>query len=70
MKTPEQGAQTTIYCAVDENAAKESGLYYSDCAVKVPSKNAQNAEDAKKLWDVSWKIVGLEENYDPFKQQG
>lgn len=28
MKTPEQGAQTTIYCAIDENAGKESGLYY------------------------------------------
>lgn len=28
MKTAEQGAQTTLYCAVDENAGKESGLYY------------------------------------------
>lgn len=28
MKTAEQGAQTTIYCAIDENAGKESGLYY------------------------------------------
>lgn len=27
-KTPEQGAQTTIYCAVDEKAAAETGLYY------------------------------------------
>ncbi|XP_024941452.1 retinol dehydrogenase 11 isoform X2 [Cephus cinctus] len=28
MKTPEQGAQTTIYCAVAEECSKESGLYY------------------------------------------
>lgn len=27
-KTPRQGAQTTIYCAVDEEAGKETGLYY------------------------------------------
>lgn len=29
IKNAEQGAQTTIYCAVDENAANETGLYYS-----------------------------------------
>jgi hypothetical protein len=28
-KNQVQGAQTTIYCAVDEKAGKETGLYYS-----------------------------------------
>ena len=28
LKTPELGAQTTIHCAVDEAAGKETGLYY------------------------------------------
>lgn len=28
MKTAQQGAETTIYCAVDEKIADESGLYY------------------------------------------
>lgn len=28
MKSPEQGAQTTLYCAVDEKTANETGLYY------------------------------------------
>lgn len=27
-KSPREGAQTTIYCAVEESIAKESGLYY------------------------------------------
>jgi hypothetical protein len=27
-KTPTQGAQTTIYCAVDEKVAGQNGLYY------------------------------------------
>lgn len=27
-KNPELGAQTTIYCAVDEKCANETGLYY------------------------------------------
>lgn len=28
IKKPMEGAQTTIYCAVDEKTANESGLYY------------------------------------------
>lgn len=27
-KTPEQGAQTTIYCSIDENLVEETGCYY------------------------------------------
>lgn len=27
-KTPEQGAQTTIYCAIEESLAEETGGYY------------------------------------------
>ena len=34
IKTPESGAQTSIFCAVDESVANESGLYYADCKVK------------------------------------
>ncbi|KAJ8926906.1 hypothetical protein NQ314_020758 [Rhamnusium bicolor] len=68
LKTPEQGSQTTIYCAVDEKCANETGLYYAECAVKEPSENAKNVEDAKKLWDISLKLVGLED-YDPFTAQ-
>lgn len=65
LKTPEQGAQTTIYCAVDEKCANESGLYYAECAVKTPSRLATNENDAKRLWTESLKLVGLPENYDP-----
>ncbi|XP_056647301.1 retinol dehydrogenase 12-like [Diorhabda sublineata] len=66
-KTPEQGAQTQIYCSVDEKCANESGLYYSDCKIIKSSAAAQNEEMAKKLWNISLKMVGLEENYNPFK---
>jgi len=27
-KTPEEGAQTTIYCSVDEKLVNQTGLYY------------------------------------------
>lgn len=66
IKSPEQGAQTTIYCAVDEKCANESGLYYSECGVAEQSAGAKREEDARKLWDVSWKLVGLDDDYNPF----
>lgn len=67
IRTPEQGAQTTIYCALDESVAKESGYYYSNCARSNTIKKAESVEDAKKLWNVSLNLVGLKEDYDPFK---
>ncbi|PSN47098.1 hypothetical protein C0J52_19304 [Blattella germanica] len=69
IKTPKQGAQTSIYCAVHENAASESGFYYSNCTRFWMWGNARNSEMAKKLWDVSIELVGLK-NYDPFNTPG
>ncbi|CAG2194333.1 RDH12 [Mytilus edulis] len=59
VKTPEEGAQTTIYCAVDEKLTSESGKYYSDCAEKTPSKEALDDEISNKLWTLSEQMVGL-----------
>lgn len=60
-KTAEQGAQTTIYCAVSEEMEGVSGKYLADCAFRTPSVGAQDEEAARKLWDMSLKFVGLED---------
>lgn len=59
IKSPTEGAQTTIYCAVEESLQNESGLYYSDCALKTAAPQGLDDEAAKKLWDVSASMVGL-----------
>ncbi|XP_054475470.1 retinol dehydrogenase 13-like isoform X1 [Anoplopoma fimbria] len=59
IKTPTEGAQTTIYCAVEESLQDESGLYYSDCAPKSAAPQGLDDEAAKKLWDLSASMVGL-----------
>ena len=59
-KTNEQGAQTTIHLAVSREVKDVSGLYFSDCEVKEPSKPAQDDGTAKKLWEVSADLVGLD----------
>ncbi|XP_034943814.1 retinol dehydrogenase 11-like [Chelonus insularis] len=59
-KTPELGAQTTIHCATDEKAESETGLYYKECSVAAPSTKSKDPELARKLWNESIKMVGLE----------
>ena len=33
--------------------------YYSDCKEKQAARQARSEEDAKKLWEISEKLVGL-----------
>ena len=56
MKTPEQGAQTTIYCAVAEELENVSGKYYSDCKEKLLLPHVKN-DQAERLWIESEKLI-------------
>jgi len=59
IKTVESGAQTSLYCCLDESLAEESGKYYSDCREKQPAVQATSDEDAKRLWQISEKLTKL-----------
>ncbi|XP_059390441.1 retinol dehydrogenase 12-like [Carassius carassius] len=58
-KTTIQGAQTTIYCAVEPKLDNESGGYYSDCAPALCSREALDDEMAQKLWELSCQMLGI-----------
>jgi len=47
--TPEQGARTTLYCALSA-PAEETGSYYADCRVATPTPAARSSELARELW--------------------
>jgi NAD(P)-dependent dehydrogenase (short-subunit alcohol dehydrogenase family) len=49
MKSPAQGAATSLYCATDPAVATESGHYYEKCAVKAASAVA-TPELGAELW--------------------
>ncbi|RIA80794.1 hypothetical protein C1645_881958 [Glomus cerebriforme] len=54
--TTEQGAINTLYPVLSpEN--KETGKYYHEGIEREPNKNANNQEVAKKLWDISERIL-------------
>jgi len=53
MRTPEEGATTSIYLASSPEVDGVSGKYFVDCAEKYPSRLAQDEDAARKLWEVS-----------------
>ncbi|KAM4745419.1 retinol dehydrogenase 11 [Anableps anableps] len=55
----EIGAQTVIYCAVSDEAAKHSGGYFVDCQPATLRPFARDAGVAKKLWEASERLVKL-----------
>ena len=56
-RTPVQGAQTSIYCAVEEGLEKHSGGYFSNCTLSTASADGRNDGYAKKLWELSEEIT-------------
>lgn len=63
-KSPEQGCQTTVMLAVDEKLENISGKYFSDCRESTLSNSVSNMARAKKVWEISEKMVKLGED-DP-----
>ena len=52
-KNANQGAATTVVCAVHPDRAAISGEYYSHCQPKRPSQEAQDEAVAERLWKMS-----------------
>jgi len=61
-KTPYHGAQTTLYCTLDDKIECESGKYYSDCAVAPTlTPHAEDMVAAKKLWELSEQLTAIKQ---------
>lgn len=54
-KTPRNGAQTTLFVALDEDLSTTTGRYFADCDLRQESPAAQDDAMAKWLWAVSEK---------------
>ncbi|XP_060905425.1 retinol dehydrogenase 12-like isoform X1 [Labrus mixtus] len=61
MKTPRQGSQTTLYCALTPGLEGLSGRYFSDCAEKEAAPEGRDDVVARRLWEESARLVGLNE---------
>lgn len=63
-KTPEQGCQTTIFCAVSEELNSISGRYYEDNREAKLVERVKNEKNNSIFWEESVKMVKLTDD-DP-----
>lgn len=56
MLSVEEGARTSIYCAMSPEVGNQTGRYYDECTPKEPSAAAKSRALAEELWDrsVAW----------------
>ena len=59
-RSPEKGAQTSIYLASSPEVQSVTGKYFVDCRVTKTAPQAADMAVAKKLWDVSAEMVNLD----------
>ncbi|XP_059908856.1 retinol dehydrogenase 12 isoform X1 [Gadus macrocephalus] len=60
LKTPQEGAQTSVYCAVAEELHAISGKHFSDCSPAFVAPQGRSEETARRLWDASCENLGIE----------
>jgi NAD(P)-dependent dehydrogenase (short-subunit alcohol dehydrogenase family) len=59
MRTPEQGARTAVYLASSPDVAAVTGEYFKDDRPARSSAASQDADAARRLWEVSARMTGL-----------
>ncbi|KAK5886859.1 hypothetical protein CesoFtcFv8_017851 [Champsocephalus esox] len=60
LKTPREGAQTSIYCAIADELHSISGKHFSDCAPAFVAPQGRSEETSRRLWDVSCEQLGIQ----------
>ncbi|MEQ2255541.1 Retinol dehydrogenase 13 [Ilyodon furcidens] len=65
VKSPKLGAQPSVFLAVAEEMDGVTGRYYDVMTEKEPAPQALDDEAARQLWEVSSRLVGLEEGGQP-----
>lgn len=58
-KTPQEGAQTSVYLACSPDVENSQGKCFADCKPQDLLPKATDEDIAKKLWDISEVMVGI-----------
>lgn len=59
LRSPQGGAQTPLYCALQEGIEPLSGRYFANCHVEEVSPAARDDQAAHRLWKATKKLAGL-----------
>ena len=60
LKTPEQGAQTSIYLSSSPEVEGVSGKYFVDSSPRASNPASYDLDTARKLWEVTKEMVGVD----------
>jgi len=58
--SPERGAETSVYLASSLEVESVSGKYFAKSKVKTSSRVSRDPVSAKRLWDLSTALTGLD----------
>jgi NAD(P)-dependent dehydrogenase (short-subunit alcohol dehydrogenase family) len=59
LKSPEEGARTSLYLASAPEVEGVSGRYFAKCRERRPAAHARDPELARRLWEQSEELTGL-----------
>lgn len=59
MKTPDEGAATSVHLASSPALTQASGGFYAECRPRRSSPRSRDAAVAARLWQVSAELVGM-----------
>jgi len=60
LATPQKGGATSVHLATAQPDDLDAGIYWSNSKPKLPTDPAINPSDARRLWDLSVQLVGLD----------
>jgi NAD(P)-dependent dehydrogenase (short-subunit alcohol dehydrogenase family) len=63
MKTPEQGAVTSVYLASSPEVDGVTGAYYANRRPKKSSRASHDRDLARRLWEASAALVGVDQDW-------
>jgi len=58
LKTPAQGARTSVYLASSPEVAGVTGEFFNKCKIATPSRRARDEASARRLWELSEQLTG------------
>ncbi|MBX3250142.1 MAG: SDR family NAD(P)-dependent oxidoreductase [Myxococcales bacterium] len=61
LKTPEEGARTTLHVATEPSLRGVTGEYFADARRAEPSPAARDRASARRLWALSLRMCGLDD---------
>jgi len=56
----EKGARTLVYLATSPDVADVTGGYFTRCRLMLPSRDAENDDATRRLWDETARLAGVD----------